>query len=126
MPIAHAQRHTERLVEEVAARHGDEKLKDSIAAQHGLRAEPAARHLENDLPATDEDDTTVGDDHPCREVDIVADEEHLSFPDDAVGLQRAPDGATRSADRWHIVRRTMLLFIAVRHACFPRCSRSGF
>ena len=85
----------------------------------------AARHLENDLSAADEDDSAVGDDHACREVDIVADEEDLTFPDDAVGLQRSPDGATRPADRWHIVRRTMLLFIAVRHACFPRCSRSG-
>src|SRR5918997_1895172 len=67
MPISHAQRPSQRLVEEIAAGHGDEELENSVAAQHGLGTEPAARHLENDLSATDEDDTAVGDDHACSE-----------------------------------------------------------
>ena len=85
------------------------------------RSQP--RHLENHLAAADENDPAMGDDHACRQIDVIADEEHLTFPDDAVGLQRPPDGATRPADWRHIARRSVLLFIAVRHACFPRCSR---
>jgi hypothetical protein len=117
--LAHTQRHAQWLIEEVLARHGDEELKDAIAPQHRFRAEPAAWHLENDLTTADEDDAAVGDDHACRQIDVVADEEYLSFPNDAVSLQRAPDGASRSADRGHIVRRSVLLFIAVRHALLP-------
>ena len=52
----------------------------------GSGTEPAARHLENDLTAADEDDAAVGDDHACRQIDVVADEEDLSFPNDAVSL----------------------------------------
>ena len=104
MSLAHAQRNAQRLVEEVAARHGDEELKHSVAPQHRLGTEPAARHFEHHLTAADEHDAAVGDDHACRQVDVIADQEHLAFPDDAVGLQRPPDGATRPADRRHIAR----------------------
>ena len=58
----------------------------------------------------------MGDNHPCRQIDVIADQEHLTFPDDAVGLQRPPDGSTRPADWRHIARRSVLLFVAVRHA----------
>ena len=66
VPFSQAQRHPQRLVEEVLAGHGDEELEDAIAPQHRFRTEPAARHLENDFTATDEDDAAVGDDHACR------------------------------------------------------------
>jgi len=124
MPLAHAQRHSQRFIKQVAIRHGDEELEYSIAPQQRLGSEPPTRHLEDRLTAADKNHTPVGNDHARREIDIVADEEHLAFPDDAVCLQRPPDGATRPTDRWHITRRFVLLFIAVRHACFPRCSRS--
>ena len=119
VPLAHAQRHAQRLVEEVLARHGDEELEDAIAPKHRFWTKPAARHLEHNFTATDEDDAAVGDDHACRQIDVVADEEYLSFPNDAIVLQRAPDGATRPTDRWHVARRSVLLFIAVRHALLP-------
>jgi len=126
VPLAHAERHAQRFIKEVTARGGNEELEHPVASQHRLGTEPTTRHFKNDFTTADENDSAVGDDHACREIDVIADEEHLSFPDDAVGLQRPPDGPTRPADRRHIARRSVLLFIAVRHACFPRSSRSRF
>jgi hypothetical protein len=119
MSLTHTQWHAQWLIEEILPRHGHEELEDAIAPQHRFWTEPTARHLENDLTAANEDDTAVGDDHTCGQIDVIADEEHLPFPDDTISLQRAPDGATRSADRRYFARRSVLLFIAVRHALFP-------
>ena len=106
MPFAHAKRDGHRLVEEVAAGHGDEEVEDAVAAQHGLRPQPLARDVEDDFAAADEDDTAVGDDHAGGEVDVIADEGNLPFPDDAVRLQRAPDGASGTADGRNVVAAT--------------------
>jgi hypothetical protein len=86
MALTHAQRHPHRLVEEVAAGHGDEDLQDSVSPQHRFGTEPAARHLENNFAATDENNAAVSDDHARCQIDVVADEEDLTFPNDAVGL----------------------------------------
>jgi hypothetical protein len=126
MSLPHAKRHAEWLVEQVSTRHGHEEIENAIASQHWLRSEPASRHIEHELATADKDHAPVGDDHARREVDVIADEQHLTFPDDTVGLERAPDGAARPTDRRNISRRFVTLFISVRHASFPRrsCSRS--
>jgi hypothetical protein len=84
--LAHTQWHAQRLIEEILTWHGDKELEDAITPQHRFRAQPATRHLKNDLTTPHEHDAAVGDDHACRQIDVVAYEEDLSFPNDAVSL----------------------------------------
>jgi hypothetical protein len=85
--------------------------------------QPTARRLERYLAATHEGDTAVGDDHARGEIDGPADQQNLALPDDAVGLKGTPGRAFWPGDWRNITCRSMLLFLAVDHAVFPRPSQ---
>ena len=101
-PSRNANRERLWLFEEIGAGDEDEQLEYAIAADDWLWPQPIARNLEHDLATADECNSPVGDNHPRREIDVGADEQHLSFPDHAVGLEGAPGGAARPANGWHV------------------------
>jgi hypothetical protein len=63
------------------------------------------------------------DNHAGGEVDGAANKEDLALPDNAVGLEGSPDGALGPGDWRNVACGSMLFFVAVDHAVFPRPSR---
>jgi hypothetical protein len=123
MSLSHPNRERVRFREDVGAGGEDEQLEHAVAAHHWLRSQPIAWNLEDYLTPADEYHPAVRHDHPRREIDIGADQQHLAFPDDAVGLEGTPRRATRTTDGRHVPRCTVLLFLAVQHLDFPQHSR---
>jgi hypothetical protein len=110
-------------LKEIGSGGEDEQLQYAIAADDWLGPQPIAGDLEHDLATTNEGYAPVGDNHPRRQIDVGADEQHLPFPDHAVGLEGAPGSAARPANGWHVPLGTVLLFLAVQHLDFPQHPR---
>jgi len=79
---------------------GDGKQDKTIGRKPWGGAQPAARYFERNSAAPDESKVSMGNNQACREINLLPDQQDLSFPDDAIGLKRPPLYSPRSANCW--------------------------